>query len=140
MKSLKLCFLLCFYISCEARKIGLFDFYQRDSVRLMKDFISSWSNSSLTIDDIAAAVFKGEVNKKIPPKMTICSSIFADLDAGQLMSYGSMRAYPTWAFVGQDRKMNLSLSLGHQVWHEKGVDKIDLNMGTAHPNKYLGML
>ena len=106
----------------------------------MKDFRSSGSNSNLTIDEVAAAVFKGDIDKKLPPRITICSSIFADLDAGQVTSYDSMRGYPTWGFLDQDRRVNLSLGLSHQVWSKTGVDKFSLNMGTSHPNKYLGML
>ena len=109
MGKLKVFLLFPCLLSCSANPIGMFDFNNRNSSQLGSQF----TNSNSTITDVAAAIFKGDIKETFPEKVTICNTIYADLDDLEIRLDGSdwylERAYPTWAFVNDNGKANLSL-------------------------------
>ena len=88
----------------KAATIGMFDFKNRNSSRCLKE--SYQSND--TVNDLAAAVLKIEPKGKLPEKATICVTIYADVD-DCYTPYN--KEYPTWGFVGEGGRVNLSLFL-----------------------------
>ena len=96
-------------LSCSANPIGMFDFNNRNSSQLGSQFGNS------TIMDVAAAIFKGDIKETFPEKVTICNTIYADLDDMEISLYTDdsdwyrFRAYPTWAFVNDSGRANLSI-------------------------------
>ena len=126
---------LSILLFCTARRIGMFDFNNRNATKCVKNIWPIASNSSVT--DLAAAIFKGDKIGILPDKVTICSTIYADLDdcdsgTYQTHPYNSPRIYPTWAFVDESGKVNLSLKV-HGIMDKRrhpGKEELFLEMGT----------
>ena len=103
--------LLC----CSARRIGMFDFNNRKSSRCVRNV-----ETNLTVTDLAAAILKEDIKERIPEKVTICSTIYADADDCDFFKFKSdpntvysyLRKYPTWGFVDESGKVNLSVTVG----------------------------
>ena len=127
--------LLLSVLFCSAKSIGMFDFNNRNASKCVKNVWPIASNSSVT--DLAAAIFKGEKEEILPDKVTICSTIYADLDDCDSGGYGSYpyspaRIYPTWGFVDENGRVNLSLKV-HGIMDMRnpaGKEELFLEMGT----------
>ena len=137
-------------LSCSSYPIGLFDFNKRNASRcvlrrsnndpLVYDFNS-------TISELTAAVFKGESKDKLPEKVTICSTIYDDIDdcdgSGDGPTTGhyhfAYRTYPTWAFA-HNGSANLSLQVRSDGYHDYESLQLMLHMGSFDKLFYeLGM-
>ena len=143
---------LSFLLSCTASRIGMFDFNNRNASRCVRkgsyhDPVSwNWKaarNDSVT--DLAAAILK-EDKEIIPERVTICNTIYADIDDCDTIYnyldnhetiYTNIRMYPTWAFVDQSGKVNLSLNVETNKWRR---EKLTFQMGAADQTFTIGML
>ena len=95
---------------CSADRIGMFDFNDRNSSRCQRRLLSySKPFDNTTVNELAHAVFKEDIKEKLPEKVTICSTIYTDLDDCEGGGWGGARMYPTWAFVNESGRVNLSL-------------------------------
>ena len=124
-------FLLLLVLSCcSADRIGMFDFNDRNSSRCRKnmEYGMVWDNT--TVDEYAHAVFKEDIKEKLPEKATICLTIYTDLDDCEGNGYGG-RKYPTWAFVNESGRVNLSLVVeGNPYNKRENAEDLLLNIAT----------
>ena len=112
----------------------MFDFYKRNSSgcsRNPEDWDDSeWSElKNFTVKDYAAAVLKDDPEEELPEKVTICSSIYIDLEDCDTNSAGgdNWRVYPVWAFADENGKVNLTLRVA-----SKSLQHHDIIMGTKN--------
>ena len=137
MIKLKVFIFFSLLLSCTARKIGMFDFNNRNSSRCVRNV-----ETNLTVTDLAAGILKEDIKERIPEKVTICSTIYADIDDCDFFKFKSdpnrvysyLRKYPTWGFVDESGKANLSVTVSG---YSKEIFQIDF--GAEHWFR-LGML
>ena len=121
-------FLLLLFVSqTKSEKIGFFDFSKANST--LKNINSQEDLKEKKISQLAAAVFEGEPDAPLPDEVTICVTIYIDLDdAGDKFS----RVFPTWAFVGDEGQLNLTLRVPLDVHQKVDSESISLYMESSH--------
>ena len=99
--------------------IGMFDFTQRN--------LSSCSSNTYeaSIDNLAVAVLRTDTAKELPEQMTICSTIFLDIDDCD-------RNYPTWALQDLAGRANLSVTVARRALGGGEVSSPDNNTEISH--------
>ena len=120
MKEINIFFslLTLFLIPCSAKQIGLFDFREANKFNNCTPYkCDTKSLANRTIANINAMELIKEPEKKIPDKVTICSTIYSDFR--EFGDKYSTTLLPNWAFVDGNGKPNLSLEVYH--WKENEV-------------------
>ena len=110
----------------------MFDFVNRNVIRCTPN-VNNLHSFNSTASDFAAAILKEAPKKVLPDKVTICESIYADLEDCDMV-------YPTWAFVNEQGKINLSLTV-HTLYDKwtTGDDRLLFYMETekkSNPEQY----
>ena len=83
--------------------------------------------------DLAGAILNLENNRSTPEQMTVCSTLYLDMDDCDGVMEGepktSFRTYPTWSILNKEGKTEMSFFL------EQNFEKFSLVMG-AHDQIY----
>ena len=99
------------------------------------------NNNSVGIQDLPAAVFRGNNTGKIPNQVTICSTIYFDLDDAQVEeSNWSPRMHPVWAFSDQDGKVNMSFYVQQANVEKQTKEATSLSLSIPQKGFSLGKL
>ena len=103
MGKLSVFLFLSILLSCSANPIGMFDFTNRNVSRCTPN-VNYLHRRNSTASEFAAAILKEAPNRLLPEKITICETIYVDLEDCD-------RYYPTWAFANESGKINLSINV-----------------------------
>ena len=131
-----------------SKTIGFFDFHDPQPIRFPPNGRGTvrWNgpiinNDSVGIQDLPAAVFRGNNTGKIPDQVTICSTIYFDLDDAQVLANNwSPRRHPVWAFSDQDGKVNMSFYLQQGNDGEETKEAASLSLSILQKKFSLGKL
>ena len=107
MGKLSVFLFLSILLSCSANPIGMFDFTNRNVSRCTPN-VNYLHRRNSTASEFAAAILKEAPNRLLPEKITICETIYVDLEDCD-------RYYPTWAFANESGKINLSMNVNAYV-------------------------
>ena len=131
-----------------SKSIGFFDFHDPQPTRFPPNGRGTvrWNgpiinNKTVRIEDLPAAVFRGNRTEKIPNQVTICSTIYFDLDDAQVLANNwSPRRHPVWAFSDPDGKVNMSFDLQQYNTGEQTKEAARLYLSILEKGFSLGKL
>ena len=123
----------------QAKKIAMFDFTKNHTFVDVADMTSQYVDTNITVSDLAAAVFEGDLAEELPDQVTICVTVFADMGFVTVPYKGwptyPWRHLPTWAFMNDTGHLNLSLSLQMVTDMRKGFwegnEKMSMQLNTG---------
>ena len=104
-------------------KMGFFDFSQGISATEPQD----------TVEGLSYALFKGNLDEELPDQVTICLSLYLDLDDRDGVPDGKFRDYAGWAIVDDQGKINASFSPRLYTYMARGLyfgqDQVEHRLG-----------
>ena len=131
-----------------SKSIGFFDFHDPQPTRFPPNGRGTvrWNgpiinNDTIGIEDLPAAVFRGNRTEKIPNQVTICSTIYFDLDDAEVLANNwSPRYHPVWAFSDPNGKINMSFYLKQWYTSEQTKEAASLSLSILEKRFSLGKL
>ena len=86
------------------------------------------------VQDLSAAVLNDNENKAVPDEITVCSTMYIDMDDCDGMTPNrAKRIYPTWSIINEEGKAEMSFFIQPNEWR----DKLFLKMGKQNQKQPL---